>query len=169
MIPISARVSATGVFQKLAAVPAALDKYLIPAIDRWEIETVREAQKAASKFDSFGTNRAAIHGEKPSTYERVVATGTNYGRYLEEGIKANQPKMPNVSGLYTWVSRNLPGADIKAVNRLTYVIARSIQKKGIRAQPYMAPTAEKMLPRGAELISNAVLAAVNEINAGAYA
>ena len=63
MIPISARVSAEGVFKRLNDFPATLDKYLIPAIDRWALETEREAQRAASKFDSFGTNKLAIHRE----------------------------------------------------------------------------------------------------------
>jgi len=167
MIPISARVSTEGVFKRLTDFPATLDKHLLPALDRWMIETTREAQNAAAKMDRFGTNKIAIHGEKPDTYTRVVATGTRYAIYVEEGIKPNQPRMPNISGLYTWVAANAPGADVKQLDRLTYVIARSIQKKGIKAQPYMAPTAEKMIPRGGELVANAVLAAAEEIGGAA--
>lgn len=169
MIPISAKVATESVFRALSDAPEALDGRMIPALDRWAFETVREAQRAASKMDRFGTNRQAIHAEAPDKYSRIVATGTNYARYIEEGIKPNQPKMPNVAGLATWVRANAPGADVKAVDRLTYVIARSIQKKGIKAQPFMAPTAEKMLPRGAELIANAVLGALEDIGAGGYA
>lgn len=167
MIPMTAAVRTEAVFKALSAAPEVLDRHLLPALDRWMHETTREAQLAASKMDRFGTNRMAIHGEKPDTYTRIVATGTNYARYVEEGIKPNQPKMPNVSALYTWVAANAPGADVKALDRLTYVIARSIQKKGIKAQPYMAPTAEKMIPRGAELVGNAVLAAIDEIGGAA--
>lgn len=165
MIPMSARANEgfKAVEAALNSAPDVLDKHMIPALDRWALETVREAQKNASEYDGFGFNRSAIHSEKPSKYERVVATGTNYAIYLEEGIKPNQPRMPDVAGLMPWVRQKNPGQTPYELDRSVYLIARSIQKHGIKARPYMAPTAETMIPRGAELMGDAVLAAIEEI------
>lgn len=160
MIPITARTEAAEARRWIENFPALIDRELGPALDRAAIETTREAKRAASKYDGFGQNTAAIHWETPSPYLRIVATGVKHGIYIEEGIKANQPKMPDVSGLYPWVHQKHPELDFKAVNRLTYVIARSIQRKGLKARPFMAPTAEKMADRVEALISQAVERAI---------
>lgn len=167
MIRMSATVSDgfNRVRAALESAPETLDKHLIPALDRWALETVRQAQANAAEFDGFGNNRSAIHAEKPGKYERVVATGTKYAVYIEEGIRPNQPRMPDVAGLMPWVRQKNPAHTPQELDRSVYLIARAIQKRGIKARPYMAPTAEKMIPRGAELMSDAVLATVAEMGA----
>lgn len=167
MIKISARIEAEKAFRSLDAAPATLDKYLLPALDRAQAETLREAQSAASQYDAFGTNKLAIHGEKPSAYIREVVTGTNYAAYLENGIGAGT--FPNVTDLAAWIKRKLGISDIREIDRKAYLIGRSIQQKGIKPHPFMAPTEEKMRDRTAELIASAVTSALGDINAGRFA
>lgn len=167
MIKISAKLEAEKAFRSLDAAPATLDKYLLPALDRAQLETVREAQRAASQYDSFGTNKLAIHGETPSKYVREVSTGTNYAAYLEQGIKPGT--FPNVTNLSSWVKKKFGLSDIREIDRATYLVGRSIKAKGIAAKPYMAPTEEKMRDRSAELIASAVTSALGDINAGRFA
>lgn len=156
-----------GLIAKLNLFPEILDKHLLPALDRLEIEAVALAQRNAAKSDFTGNNRMAIHGETLSKYVRAVAPGSDHAVYVEGGVKPNQPRMPNVSGLYPWVAANLPGVDPRVVSRKTYAIARGIQKKGIRAQPFMGPTREAMVPRAEQLLFAAADDAVIEIIGGA--
>lgn len=146
---------------------AVLDRRLSPALDRLIVETLDMARERADKMSVFGTNREAIHIESPpAKYQRQIATGTRYGAYVEEGVKGPLAKFPDVSGLFPWVRANLPGAKPEEVDRLTYVIARSIRQKGIRAQPYMEPTRRAMAPRVESVLSAAVDQALTDIAGG---
>ena len=169
MIPISARVSAAGVFRQLEATPAVLDKYLIPALDRAAEVVRRAAQAEAGRKTQTAVNANAIHVEPTSKYERTIATGTDYAVYLHGGRAPGKfPNMRPDSPFTQWVRQRFKIGDARQLDRSVYLIGRAIKQRGIPAFPFMDVAEEQTRDQASELLANAVLAAVEEINAGAY-
>lgn len=68
-----------------------------------------------------------------------VGSGMVYAPVVEEGRQTGW--LPPPENLRTWARKKL-GDD-----RLAFVVARAIQRRGFRAQPYLRPAMEAVLPR----------------------
>jgi hypothetical protein len=66
-------------------------------------------------------------------------------------------------GLDEWIRHEIGEKDPKKLKRLSFAISHSLQMKGIRAQPYMAPAAEKGRSQLTDLVKIGVARAVKEI------
>jgi hypothetical protein len=78
----------------------------------------------------------------------TVGPTVKYGRYVEYGREAG--KMPPVSALEPWVRLKLKAKNPRAV---AFLIARKIGAEGVKAQPFMAPGAEKAEPKFKMILS----------------
>ena len=71
-----------------------------------------------------------------------VGSGLAYASVIEEGRNPWSGAMPPPSGdLRTWARRKLGD------ERLAFVVARAIKRRGFMAQPYLKPALEGALPR----------------------
>lgn len=76
-------------------------------------------------------------------------------------------KMPPKGSLVSWIQLKL-GVPEKQASRLEFVIARAIQRQGIRPQPFMQPAFEAKKGRVVELANEAMRKAIAEINGGSH-
>ncbi|MBL8235406.1 MAG: hypothetical protein JNL98_43325 [Bryobacterales bacterium] len=84
-----------------------------------------------------------------------------------EGGRMPMRKMPPKGSLLAWIKFRLKVGE-KAAERMEYVIARAIQRQGIKPQPFMAPAFEAKKGRVVELANEAMRRAVAEINGGVH-
>lgn len=126
------------------------------ALSRGAQEFAREARRRAPKAFSTLTN-SILATEVGEMWFRVTA-GTNYAKWVEEGRKPG--RMPGTAkGLMEWV-RQKTGLTGKDLDRRTFLIARAIGRKGIKAQPFIAPTAAAMDSRIRALVKGATAQAL---------
>jgi hypothetical protein len=140
------------VTEGLLKAPAAVERELEFGLDRWAAEVARNARELAPKSFSLLTN--SIRSIVAGRLKRIVAPGVNYALAVEQGRRpGRQPGTGN--GLMAWVRQKtgLSGAELE---RTTFLIARSIGRKGTRPQPYMQPAAEQSIDRGRILLLAAV-------------
>lgn len=121
-------------------------------------EVARAAQGRVPK--AFSRLWTSIIAQRIGDLHYRVSTGTNYARAVEEGRKPG--KMPGTSnGLMEWVKQktSLQGT---ALERATFLIARGIARKGIKAQPYMAPAVTENRSRVVDLVRAATTKGIEE-------
>ena len=139
--------------------PLVMERTLERYLDRAGLEVAREARSAAPK--AFSTLVQSIRSVKTGLLKREVAPGVSYGAFVEAGRgPGRQPGTRN--GLMDWVKFRT-GAAGKELERKTFLIARGIARRGIKAQPYMQPTFEKMEPRVHALLDEGVAAGLREV------
>jgi hypothetical protein len=103
------------------------------------IQTRSEAIKNVNKNKSVNTGvlRAKIAMIQNQNIMRgVVKSTANYSSAVEFGRKPG--KTPNLQALLHWVRRKQIGNPAQA-ERITYLIGRSIKRKGIKPRPFMQP------------------------------
>lgn len=144
--------------------PDVVRKMLGFAIERGAQEIARFARSKAP--EGVGHLRNSIRVEKVSDLHYFVAPGMNYGRWVEGG-RMPMRKMPPPGSLLQWIQRKL-GIPEKQASRLEFVIARAIQRKGIKPQPFMQPAFEAKKDRVKQLADEAMRRAIAEINGGAH-
>jgi len=84
-----------------------------------------------------------------------VGSGLIYASVVEEGRNPWPGAMPPPSGdLRTWARRKLGD------ERLAFVIARAIKKRGFRAQPYLKPALLAATPRIQTIFQTRILEAL---------
>jgi len=92
-----------------------------------------------------GLLRVSIAQNVADEGERVVAevgSGLPYASVVEEGRNPWPGKMPPPNGdLRTWARRKLGD------ERLAFVVARAIKRRGYKAQPYLRPALITAAPR----------------------
>lgn len=138
--------------------PGRITERVEQALMRGAQEVSRTARSKAPK--AFSTLTQSILWQQISDLHYRVSTGTNYARAVEEGRKPG--KMPGTSrGLMEWVKQktSLQGT---ALERATFLIARGIARKGIKAQPYMAPAATENRSRVVDLVRTATTKGIEE-------
>lgn len=139
--------------------PLVMERTLERYLDSAGLEVAREARSAAPK--AFSTLVQSIRSMKTGPLKREVAPGVSYGVFVEAGRgPGRQPGTGN--GLMEWV-RLRTRASGKNLERKTFLIARAIARRGIKAQPYMQPTFEKMEPRVHTLLNEGVDAGLREV------
>lgn len=158
--------------QAFAAAPAVMERHLDQALGRGALEIAREAGRRVHK--AFSTLWASIRAVQVLKLHWRVSTGTNYARAVEEGSKPGY--LPNPVHLMGWIK--LRGgirfgmtrqgsaarqAQYDDLRDRAWALARSIEKRGTRAHPFMKPAAEVLTPRVHVLADQAVDAANREI------
>lgn len=134
------------------------------AIERGAQELAREARDKAPK--AFSTLTNSIRALREGDLHWSVAPGVNYAPFVEGG-RMPMRKMPPKGSLLAWIKFRLKVGE-KAAERMEYVIARAIQRQGIKPQPFMAPAFEAKKGRVVELANEAMRRAVAEINGGVH-
>lgn len=116
--------------------------------------TIRAMQESAILIQSYakfyapvfrGLLRVSIAQSVSTEGNRItgeVGSGLVYASVVEEGRNPWSGAMPPPSGdLRTWVRRKLGD------ERLAFVVARAIKRRGFRAQPYLKPALLGATPR----------------------
>jgi hypothetical protein len=138
--------------EALQKAPAQVVHHLELALDRGGLELARRMRELAPKAFTTLTNsiRMVVLGK----LKRMVSPGVNYGLPVEIGRRPG--RMPGTgNGLQEWVKQKT-GATGKELESRTFLIARSIARKGIRPQPYAQPAVEQMDARIRELAAAGV-------------
>ncbi len=111
-----------------------------------------------------GEARSKIHGEVreagPGAVLGVVGGYSDHSLVLEKGA---DPHWPNVSGLALWVKRKLQVANDR-VQSVTYLVARKISRRGLRAQPYLEPAFEDNQGKISKLFEQALANIVRRLS-----
>lgn len=139
-----------------AIAPEIMNRNLTQFLRRAANEVAREEKKNAPK--SFSNLVNSISANKISDLHYRISTGVKYGFYMEHGTK---PYFPNSTNLVPWIRQFFKLNEPQA-KRLSFVIARSIARKGVHKHPYVEPTVKKMRPRVIELMNAGVQAGLNE-------
>ena len=148
----------------LTAAPEVVRRLLDQAIERGAQELAREARAQAPKAFSNLTN--SIRALREGELHWAVAPGVNYAPFVEGGRMPMRRRPPKGS-LLAWIKFKLRVSEA-AAGRLEYVIARAIQRQGIKPQPYMQPAYEAKRGRVVELANTAMRQAVARINGGGH-
>lgn len=136
------------------------------ALDRGAQEIAREARRNAPK--AFTTLTNSIRAEQVGELHFFIAPGVNYAPWVEGG-RMPMRKTGTQNGLLEWIRLKVaPGASGKELDRLGYVIARAIGRRGIQPQPFMQPAFEAKRGRVVDLANAAVRDAVAQLNGGGY-
>lgn len=145
------RVDDAAVRRALTIAPRAAQRHIGLALDRAGQEVAREEKRVAPQAHSNLVN--AIISQREALLVRRVSAGVQHAVYVEEGTGPGG--RPNLYTLMQWirVKRITPRQAGMSVRDLAFVIGRSIARKGIRAQPFAAPTAEKMQSRVMQLVA----------------
>lgn len=152
MVRISYRVNDAKARAAFAQAPALMHRIVGEGVWRGALEVTREARRLAPK--AFSTLTNGINATQVSELHWQVKPSSNYADAVEQGRKpGKQPGTAN--GLMEWVRQKtrLQGRDLE---RATFAIARAIGRRGIKAQPFMAPAAQAKESRVIELIRQSV-------------
>lgn len=141
----------------LARAPQVLENAIDVKLARGAEEVAREAKRLAPK--AFSNLINSIRAERIGPMHYQVVEGMNYGRAVEDGTK---PHFPNPDALRPWVERVL-GVRGKEADNKAWLIARSISRRGTRAQPYMQPAADAKRGRLFELVQQGVDQGIKEV------
>lgn len=161
--------------------PDIMARHIEGALDRASQEIARSMQQRVSAHDLFGTLKASIRPVKSGRFERTVAPGVIYARYLEEGTgpaAGRAAYFPSPDVLMVYVATRARRASLAArpgrkalhpveeIKARAWALARSIAKRGTRPHPFVRPTARTMAPCVRELLEGAVRNALKEIADG---
>lgn len=120
----------------------------------------REAKRVAPKAHS--TLVQSIKADRRTPFRYRIGPHVDYGRAVEEGTGPGGN--PPIKALMDWirVKRITPDNPVIDERGLARLIRDKIRLNGTPAQPYMAPTAEKMESRVMQLIRDAAQAGMRE-------
>ena len=160
---------------------------LVVELERLAQEAVNFMRMQAPKWRSTLTN--SIRADKVSDHEWSIGPGVDYGRAVEEGRGPGKglPRWsdPAAADIVAWLTtkvfvgrRRARRTSMKAVNENLELrdryegLAWHVRHRGVKAQPYVRPTAEMMraqFPRRMELAARRYLAAVGGAGRGGAA
>jgi hypothetical protein len=144
--------------QALARFPERVTAQVEFALVRGAEEIARAARGKAPK--AFSTLTNSIRAQRMGELHYRVAPGVNYAAMVERGRKpGKQPGTAN--GLMEWVKQKT-GLEGKALDRMSFVVARAIGRRGIRAQPYMRPALVENESRLRQLVQAGVARGIEE-------
>lgn len=151
----------------LQKAPDVVARRLDVALSSGARQIMLEARERSPKAFSHLVNSIMVRRE--GTLHYSVHPAINYAPWVEGG-RMPMRKTGTKNGLLEWIRLKVdPTAEGKKLDRLGYVIARAISRKGIQPQPFMQPAFEAKRARVVELADAAMRAAVDEINGGARA
>lgn len=152
--------------EMLRRAPDLFRRRLALALERGAQEVAREARGRAPK--AFSTLTNSIRAMRENDLHWTVAPGVNYGTWVEGG-RMPMRRTGTRNGLLEWIKlKILPGGSEKEIDRLGYVIARAIGRRGIEPKPFMQPAFEAKRQRVIELANASMREAVAMINGGGH-
>lgn len=164
---IELRYDDSGARSALQKAPDVVARRLDVALSSGARQIMLDARERSPKAFSHLVNSIAVRREGPLHYS--VRPEKTYAPWVEGG-RMPMRKTGTENGLLEWIRLKInPAAEGKKLDRLGYVIARAITRKGIRPQPFMQPAFEAKRVWVVELADAAMRAAVDEINGGARA
>lgn len=127
---------------RLAAMPQVTEREVRRALTASLLLIAADARRGAPQDTRrLGASISSrVVGTFP-TLEGRIGPSVLYGAPVEFGRRAGA-RMPPVDALMGWVRRHWGGSP-SLVRQRAFVLARSIQRRGIRPQPYMQPALEK--------------------------
>ena len=124
--------------------------------------TAREQLKAAGTNASKQLSNSIDVDVKdiPGGISLTVGPTVSYGGYVETGTR---PHMPPVNAIRDWLSdkRSMRVRGDER-DRAAWAIAMKIKRQGTKAQPYMKPAVDRLLPRMATRIADAITTGMNK-------
>jgi hypothetical protein len=123
-------------------------------LHRGTLEVQRLQKELAPKASSLLTQAIQANQIDPHTWE--IVAGTHYATATEEGSKAGG-RAP-VQAILDWIKQKQISPNDPEMDQedLAFIMQRSIQAKGVTAQPYMQPALEQKSDRLRQLIHQAV-------------
>lgn len=162
MNEIRYRVDAERAREAFAAAPEVMTRHLDGAADAGAARVAAYARREAPKFHSHLTN--SIRSEQLAPMRWQAVAGVDYARYVEQGVRGPMAHPPGIEhGLLEWVKAKFAPADDKALSRMAFAMAFAMQKRGIRAQPFMAPAAQRSEPTVMAIMRGAVASGIAEV------
>lgn len=138
--------------------PEVMTRNLGGKLERAALEVSREMRRAAPKAFSNLVNSILVARKAPLHFR--VSPGVAHGLWVETGREPG--KVPGMDkGLMEWV-RFRTGLTGAPLDRATFAIARAIGRRGIKPQPYVAPTAERMAGRAVALADEGIEDGIKE-------
>lgn len=138
--------------------PEVMTRHLGQKLERAAREVSREMERQVPKAFSHLRNSIQVSRKAPLHFR--VAPGMNYALNVETGREPG--KIPGMDkGLMEWV-RFRTGLTGAPLDRATFAIARAIGRRGIKPQPYVAPTAERMAGRAVALADEGIEDGIKE-------
>ena len=131
-----------GIKEKLASFPSRLRVGIVKALEDAVVQVQREARINAPVFrGALRSSIVFLVNDEGDRIKAEVGTGLVYGGVIEEGRSSWPGAQPPVDNLRAWAARRLGD------ETLAFVIARSIKRRGIRAQPFLRPAFQTVQPR----------------------
>jgi len=157
---IETRFRGKKVLRAFERAPEVMARNLQRGLSRGAEEVAREASRVAPK--AFSTLTQSIKADRDTPFRYSVGPHVDYARAVEEGTGPGGN--PPIQTLLDWiqVQRIEPDDPSMDARDLAYVIQDSIRRKGTPAQPYMAPTRDKMQSRVMQLIRDSAQAGLRE-------
>jgi HK97 gp10 family phage protein len=148
--------------QALLQTPQLLAKNMAKAVLRSAKEMARAARTNVNQGpNAFGTLRNTIKEKQRSPYEAIIAPNVNYAQMVEEGTSGGG-KAPPRDSIEDWINVRgiLPNDPFMDSRDLSFLIARSIAKKGTPPQPYLQPAFDDNKAKAERRINLAIDAAL---------
>ncbi len=135
-------------------VPGNVEKHISVNLHRGVLEVQRAQRDFAPKAESLLVQ--AIQAHKINELNWEITAATNYATAVEKGTAPGS--MPPVQAVLDWIKRkhitpNTP--DLDELD-LAFIIQRTIQTRGIKAQPYMQPGLDSKRSRLGKLMDAAL-------------
>lgn len=126
---------------RLSAMPAVMERELRAALNASLLLIEADARQGVAHDTGrlAGSISSQISGSGLNLEGRV-GPSVRYGASVEFGRRAGS-KMPPVDALMGWVSRHPRGRGSR--RQQAFALARSIQRRGIRARPFLVPAFKK--------------------------
>jgi len=125
-------------------------------------EVARLAKQKSPKAFSHLAN--SIISGKTFSLQHFVKSGMNYASDVEHGTESG--RLPNRQHIVEWMRvKGIKPAN-GSINSASFLIARSIEANGTKAQPFMHPALNEKRSRIVELVSEGVQRAMGRIAHG---
>jgi hypothetical protein len=149
-----------------------------------QAQKVARALRARVAVGAEGETQQSINVRDTGPMEKTIAPGTAHAWFIEHGVKPGGKGLPRFDGgedgsivrwLITKVFRG-SGRGSAAYEKIVtllrdryYGLAAHIRKHGVKAQPFVEPTAREMAAPVALALRQAVMAAMTDGDSGAAA
>lgn len=146
-----------GIPAQLNAMPQRLAWHLEAKLHRFAQEIARDMKAKAPKAFSTLSNSVKVDADGPLAYK--IGPHVAYAWAVEYGRKPGG-KMPPIQSLIDWIKvKHIQPFNPQMDERdLAFLMGRMMQKRGIKAQPFVTPFARDVLvrQRGDDLLRQAV-------------
>ena len=139
MAEIRISVTGKGLAEALRRAPAQVAEHVDQELGRGALEVSRELRREAPKAQSTLVNSIAVTHEGRMNWR--VAPAAEHAWYVERGRRPGG-RLPPPSALADWAMTKLRITDPRERRSVGFALARTIQRKGIPARPFIAPLAQ---------------------------